>query len=214
MGTNEQTAVNVIKRMSDGAGYRGVIKNQTIAAKRDAEDILTQARFEADSILQNAAKEAERVLAEAHREGLERALTEFEKNLIEIREIRSNVLHNAERDLLTLAVRIAGKILGKELNSNKKAIIDIVSTALKNARQQEKVTIFVNPSDLGAVSGEREKFSSDEKIRLLDFVADPAVEAGGCVIETEVGKIDARLETQLKVIENALLGQADGGENS
>lgn len=211
MDREEQTAVNVIKRVSDGSGYRAVIKNQTLAARRDAEDIVTQARQEAETIIQNAIKEAELVLDEAYREGTERALTEFEKHLLDIREIRANVLLNAERDLLTLSVRIAEKILGKELTSNKKAVADIVSTALRNARQREKVTVFVNPSDLATVTSEGEKFSSNEKIRLLDFVADPSVPVGGCVIETEVGKIDARLETQFKVIENALLSQSDGG---
>lgn len=213
MDREEQTTVNVIKRVSDSAGYRGVIKNQTLAARRDAEDIVAEARQEADAIVQNAVREAEQVLDEAYREGIERSLAEFETHLIEIREIRSNVLQDAERDLLTLAVRIAEKILGKELTSNKKTITDIVSTALRNARQREKVTVFVNPADLGAITSEGEKFSSNERIRILDFVADPSVPAGGCVIETEVGKIDARLETQFKVIENALLSQSDGGEN-
>lgn len=205
--------VNVIKRVSDGVGYRGVIKNQTLAAKRDAEDIIAQARLEADTILQNAVKEAEVVLDEAYREGIEKSLTEFEKHLIEIREIRSNVMLDVERDLLSLSVRIAEKILGKELTSNNKTITDIVSTALRNARQREKVTVFVNPSDLATVTSEGEKYSSDERIRILDFVADPSVPAGGCVIETEVGKIDARLDTQFKAIENALLGQSDGRES-
>lgn len=213
MDREQQTNANVIKRVPDSAGYRGVIKNQTLAAQRDAEDILARARLEADMIVQNAVKKAERVLDEAYREGTERSLAEFEKHLIEIREIRSNVLRDAERDLLTLAVRIAEKILGNELTSNKKTITDIVSTALRNARQQEKVTVFVNPSDLGTVTTEVEKFSSAQKIRVLDFVADPSVPAGGCVIETEVGKIDARLETQFNVIEGALLGRSEGGEN-
>jgi type III secretion protein L len=213
MDLEEQTAVNVIKRAPDSAGYRGVIKNQTLAARRDAEDITAHARLEAETIIQNAAKEAERVLDEAYCEGIEKSLAEFERHLIAIREIRSNVLRDAERDLLTLSVRIAEKILGKELILNKKTIIDIVSTALRNARQREKVTVFVNPSDLGTVTSEGEKYLSEEKIRILDFVADPSVPAGGCVIETEVGKIDARLEIQFKVIENALLSQSDGGEN-
>lgn len=201
--------MNVIKRVSENSGYRGVIKNQTLAARRDAEEIVARARQEAEAIMQNAMREAEMVLDEAYREGTERALTEFEKHLFDIREARANVLSGSKRDLLTLSVRIAEKILGKELTSNKKAVSDIVSTALRNARQQEKVTVFVNPSDLATVSSEGERFSSNERIRLLDFVADPSVPAGGCVIETEVGKIDALLETQFKVIENALLSQLD-----
>lgn len=212
MESKERSAINVIKQMPDGGALRGVIKNQTIAARREADDILARARLEAEAIVENALEEAEGVRAHAYQEGIEKALAEFEKPLIEIREIRSNVLQSAERDLLALSVRIAEKILGKELSSNKKAITDIVATALRNARQMEKVTVFVNPADLGTVTGERDKFSSDARIRLLDFAADPAVPAGGCVIETEVGRIDARLETQFKVIEQALLSRSDSGE--
>lgn len=213
MELEEQTAANVIKRASNGTAYRGVIKNQTIAARHEAKEIVAQALLEAETIIQNAGAEAERVLAEAHREGLEKALSEFEQHLFEIREIRTNVLDDVERDLLKLSVRIAEKIIGKELAADKRTVTNIVSTALKHARQREKVTVSVNPSDLAAISEESEKFSSSERIRILDFVADPSVPAGGCVIETEVGKIDARLETQLKVIENALISQAAGGEN-
>ncbi len=210
-GTDQknETSVNVIKRVSGGAARSGVIKNQAIAATQVAEDILARARSEADSIINDAAIKAEQVLDEAYRKGIERSLAEFEKHLIEIREIRANVMRDTEQDLVTLAVRIAEKILGKELTLDKSAITEIVTTALRNARQRDVVTVFVNPTDLKTVTKERERYSSDERIRLLDFVADPAVPAGGCVIETEVGKIDARLETQFKVIESALLSQVD-----
>src|SRR3989337_3819563 len=107
MDRQEQTTVNVMKRVSDNAGNRGVIKNQTLAARRDAEDIVAQARKEAEAIIQNAVKKAELVLDKAYREGTERALTEFETDLIAIREIRSNVMADIERDPLSLPVLLA-----------------------------------------------------------------------------------------------------------
>lgn len=208
-----ESPVNVIKRVADGDVDRGVIKNQAIAARQAAEQIVARAQAEADAIVRDAKAESVRVLEEAYGEGLERALTEFEKDLFAIREVRENVMQGAEDDLIKLAVKIAEKIVGNELTSSKNAVVDIISTALKNARQREKVTVFVNPSDLKLVTAHAEKFSSEQKIRMLDFVADPTVDAGGCVIETEVGKIDAQLKTQLSVIENSLLNQAEGERN-
>ena len=214
MDAEKQAAMNLIKGISDGAGRRGVIKNQTIAARQEAEDIVSRARGEAESIVTDARGEAESIREAAHREGVERALAEFEDHLVDIREIRSNVLRDAERDLLKLSVRIAEKILGTELTTNKAAIGDIVSTALRNARQRETVTILVNPSDLETLNAVRGKLPPDPGVQFLDFVADPAVAAGGCVIETEVGKIDARLETQLKVIESSLLRRAEDDDEA
>ena len=41
--------------------------------------------------------------------------------------------------------------------------------------------------------------------RRIQVVADAAVAPGGCIIESVVGVIDARLETQLKCLEEILL---------
>ena len=110
MEREEQTIQNVVKRVSNGNGtngHRAVIKNQTIAAKQEADEIVAQARLEAETIIKNALTKSEEVLDDAYREGLEKALAEFEQHLIDVKEIRSKVLRDAERDLLTLSVRIA-----------------------------------------------------------------------------------------------------------
>jgi type III secretion protein L len=43
------------------------------------------------------------------------------------------------------------------------------------------------------------------KIQFLDVQADSRLSANGCVLETEIGVVDATLETQLKAIEKALI---------
>jgi type III secretion protein L len=48
----------------------------------------------------------------------------------------------------------------------------------------------------------------------VDIVPDPKVASGGCIIESEVGTVDARLETQLRALEKALLGQTERDENN
>jgi len=41
----------------------------------------------------------------------------------------------------------------------------------------------------------------------LDVTADPRMKSGDCILECELGVVDASLETQLKAIEHALLGK-------
>ena len=45
------------------------------------------------------------------------------------------------------------------------------------------------------------------RARALQFRTDDRVGRGGCVIETELATIDARLATQLEAIERALRGE-------
>lgn len=192
------------------SGTQKIIKNQIVAARAEAARILEEAEQTAAEIRSQALEEAENLRAEAYREGAENSLSEFEQSLIEAREVRERVWRETEKDLLRLAVRLAEKIVGREIKKDSKAIVDIVTVALQNARQQEKLTIRINPADLPEIEKETEKFSSSGRARFVDFVADPRVAAGGCLIESEVGTIDARLETQFRVLERALLSQSEG----
>jgi type III secretion protein L len=198
-----KTAVNA------GAKQR-VVKNQIVSAQREAARILEEAEKRAAEIHREALGEAENLKARAYREGTENALTEFERNLIETREIREKVWRDTEKDLLRLAVRLAERIVGREIEKDDATIIEIISTALQNARQQEKLTVRVNPKDLPAIERQAKNFASGGRIQYIDFVADPRVSSSGCLIESEVGTIDARLETQLRVLERALLSQSEG----
>jgi type III secretion protein L len=187
-----------------------IVKNQILAARAEAAQILEEAEAFAAEIRREALEETSILRERAYREGMEKSLAEFEQNLLEALEIRERVWRETERDLLRLAIRLAEKIIGREIETDKKTVTEMVAAALQNARQQEKLTVRVNPSDLSLIEEEREKFLPSTRARFIDFVADPRVSSGGCLIESEVGTIDARLETQLRVLERALLAQSEG----
>ena len=68
------------------------------------------------------------------------------------------------------------------------------------------VTIRVAPADEKAV---REGLASmlasvPGGASFLDVVPDARLERGACLLESELGVVDASLETQLKALENAL----------
>jgi type III secretion protein L len=214
MSQEMQSFGNLIKgdggKVLGGPGAKQkVVKNQIVSAQKEAARILEEAEDFAAEIRREARREAENLKSEAYAEGTENALTEFERNLVETREIRERVWRESEKDLLRLAVRLAERIVGREIEKDDRTIIEIISTALQNARQQEKLTVRVNPKDLPTIEKQTENFSSG-RIRFIDFVADPRVASSGCMIESEVGTIDARLETQLRVLERALLSQSEG----
>lgn len=216
MNQETSTQSNLIKtgarRAAASPAPAKIIKNQILSARAEAARIIEEAEEFAAEICREAEMKAEQLKDEAYREGTERALAEFEANLIEAREVRERVWRETEKDLLRLAVRLAEKIVGREIKKDAKTVVDIVSAALQNARQQEKLTVRVNPADLQLIEKERAGLAPSGRIQFVDFVADPRVATGGCLIESEVGTIDARLETQLRVLERALLSQSEGEE--
>jgi type III secretion protein L len=191
------------------APRRGAVVKRAVAESRaEARRILADAQREAEELRERAAAEAREMREAAYREGLETALAELNDALLEAQERRDAALAGAERDLLRLAVKLAEKIIGREIGRDDATLADIVSAALRNARQQESLTVRVNPSDLPRVQAHRERLDPSGRARFIDLVPDPRVGQGGCVIEGESGTVDARLDTQLRVLERALLARA------
>ena len=187
-----------------------VVKRAVVDARAEARRILADAAREAEETRGRAEREARELREAAYQEGHEEALAEMNQALLEAHERRDTALAGAERDVLRLAVKLAEKIIGREIERDDAALADIVSTALRHARQQESLTVRVNPADLPRVQAHRDRLDPSGRARFIDLVADPRVGTGGCVIEGESGTVDARLDTQLRVLERALLARVSG----
>ena len=199
----------IIKRGTAKTTLGGSItKKQIVDARAEARRIIADAQEDAAAIRTSAESFARESYETAYREGCEAALAEWNTLLLEARADRAQALAGVERDLLRLAVKIAEKILGHEIKRDRTAIVDIVATALRQARRNEMITIRVNPADLMVIEEQRQRLDRADREKYVDLVPDPRVTSGGCMIESESGAIDAQLETQFRVLERALLKRA------
>ncbi len=187
-----------------------VVKGQTVEARNEAASIVARAKAEADDIINRAETEAARIKEEAAAVGLEEGRNQGAAELSQVVAAASQRLAQIEAQvepqLKDLAIKIARKILGRELEFHPDGVVDIVKQALsEKARQRREIYLRVNPNDL--------QFIRENKADLLEVLSrakeigireDPEVERGGVVIETDAGTIDAQLETQLAVFEQVL----------
>jgi type III secretion protein L len=186
-----------------------LLKRAVIEANDEARIIVEKSESYAEELRQQVESEALELRESSYREGKEKALIEMTNLLLEAREIRDKTLSDTEQDILRLAIKLAEKIIGREIKTDKTTVVDIVSNALRNAKRQDKLTIRVSQTDYATVQDKFVELSQSSRTSYVDIVPDPRVSLGGCIIESEVGTIDARLETQLRVLEKALLGQTD-----
>jgi flagellar assembly protein FliH len=118
---------------------------------------------------------------------------------------RERFFARMEPELVRLAMSIAEKIIGQELELRPEAVLDIIRGAMKRLRDREELRISVNPRDVERVKEAREDLiSAVDGVKRIDIIEDRRVEAGGCVIESPNGTLDARLRTQLDEVGNAL----------
>lgn len=190
--------------------FGSLIKNQIISAEEKARQILEEAREDASDLVSVAENQAKDIQAAAYREGRDEAEKELIENLLAIKETRLRALQEVEQDVLRLSTKLAEKIIGREVQQDETTRGEIVLNALRQARQQEMLTVRVNAGDLPLVEQMRERIDSFGRAKSIDFIADQSVKEGGCIIESQSGTIDARLETQLRILENALLARIDG----
>ena len=105
--------------------------------------------------------------------------------------------------MVRLAVAIARKIIGAELETSPDTVVKIVREALSSGRRARQVSIKVPATDVARVRAGIPKLDLAASCEVDVIGGD--IEAGGCVIEMEFGIIDARLETQLRLIEQSLM---------
>jgi flagellar assembly protein FliH len=84
------------------------------------------------------------------------------------------------------------------------AVAAIVREVVARVKQEEAILVRLHPQDcallraLGADSGKALAFRAE-------LVADDKVALGGCIVETEGGLLDGRIETQIERLRGALL---------
>src|SRR4051812_19735250 len=97
-----------------------VLKATPTGVKREGRSLTVSEqpydpKVEAERILAEATKEAERLRTQAAAEGRERGLAAVTELLVAARASAARSQRNVETDLRTLAVRIAERILEREL---------------------------------------------------------------------------------------------------
>lgn len=183
-----------------------VVKREVYEATREARDIVALAQEKAKQLMEEAERDRETIRARARQEGLDQGLAEWNRVLTRSNERADELARNWEEKMLRLSVRVAEKIIGEQLRLHPDTIVDIVRQVLQGARPGRHLTIQVNEADAQQVRVRtdrlKENLSASSEIHV---VASPTIPPGGCVVESELGIIDARLETQLRCLEEVLI---------
>lgn len=203
--------------LDEMASKHSTIAGQTVV-KKSTQNLAEQQQ----SILQKAEKEAQEIKAKArallqqvndkiktaqekaYQEGREEGLASVTEILTRVKNEHEKMLENLEHEAVELVFEIAKKVIGDAFKTSKEAVLNMVKQAL-TASMGDKITILLHPDDY--------KELKDKKNYLLNYChgsqvlnLKPAqtVKKGACLIESELGSIEADLEIQLKAIQKAL----------
>ena len=150
------------------------------------------------------------------RQSVQPAIDTLETLLEDLALFRKKALRDLEAEIIALTMGVARKIVGQELEMRPELVVSIVKNALSQIESSGKIRIKLNPDDIELLNHSTANLEAE----LLDsaavaFESDPSIASGGCIIETDAGNIDARLETQFQAIDEtfqaALLKECSHG---
>ena len=174
------------------------------AAKSEAEEIISKAMSEAEAIKEQARSsgidEARVVAEESASDKVKEAVETLNQAVIE----RKKIIKDAESEILRLAIKVSEQIIKSEVLLHRDVCLNIVADAINKVSDREQVIVKVNREDLENIKKYKDRLAGVvDGIKSFSIVEDAGVEPGGCVIETNLGYIDARISTKIAAIEEA-----------
>jgi flagellar assembly protein FliH len=194
----------------------------TLAGAGGPQALAANAEAEARAIIAEAEALRDEMVREAWNEGFTQGLNDAAARMADAVTALEGLMAavGAELDALpdvlseettAVALEVAARIVRAELTVNPDRVLDVVRGAVRRATERERLLVHVNPVDLDLVrQAAPELMVRIGGIQRLDVVDDPRIPAGGCVVETPAGDVDARLGVQLQRLAEAL---ASGGDD-
>ncbi|NLY52514.1 MAG: hypothetical protein GX063_06345 [Firmicutes bacterium] len=148
---------------------------------------------------------AGKAAVEAEMQGKMAAIEEIAR---ECQELKGRIIARAERDIAVLSLAIAEKIIKQKIEDDPAITLSVIRDVTERVQNAEQLSIRVHPYVLEIIDSLSQK--GDEgtlggKTSDCRWIPDAGVEPGGCVVETEFGRLDARLETRFLSVSQSLL---------
>ena len=190
----------------DGAPFGGIPFAPPAASHADTSSIVhQQALDEAFSQGFDAGREAG---ATAERARIDAPLAALNALLGELREREARWIERLEENLCALAVAVGRQLFDAELEAAPAHTAVLVRRALTEFPIDQPILIRVNPVDLASITAHAVAEGGQVSVGRADaqWIPDPRIAIGGCVIEGRDRIVDGRVDTALERLYRKLTG--------
>ena len=199
---------------------REQIKDEMEKFRQESNREIERGKFEAEKLIKEAELRVSEIEHEAYKKGYEAGREEgYKEGQAEVMrlidrlgtivatavDIRDDIIKSSEKMMTEMILMIARKVIKDEIVERREIVINNIKESLKRVRDRDRIDIRVNFADLDMTTAHKDELiKMMESLKKVNIYEDSRVERGGCIIETDVGSIDARITTQLDTIEEAI----------
>jgi flagellar assembly protein FliH len=173
----------------------------------DVDSIVQQAKAKAAQIEREATQNAHALIQAEVEQEVVRTIDpwreQLSQTLHDLDGLRLSLVSQAEKEVARLAIEIAKKIVHREVSIDNDIVMTLARIGLSRMHNRVAATVHLHPDDLVYVEEHRSQLNATQSVQLVE---DQSVGRGGCLIQTEMGAVDARIEQQFAEIERAFIG--------
>jgi flagellar assembly protein FliH len=189
-------------------------------ARQDAERIRIDAKNAVETLMEEARANATAMESQAYEKGFEQGKKDGEalgRKAYEIQAERFSAVIDAIRHkgeellagyepvLVELVLNISKALVRHELTATPEVVCACLEQALAMAVKGMPIRVHLHPEDLELIQQVETPSNEETTGHILEFMADSSVERGGCLLETDMGVVDATLTTQWRTVSQVML---------
>ena len=177
-----------------------VMKAEDYATFLEAEQIINTAKEQAQQIVEQAKEAYEQEKQRGYQDGLDESKVDQADQMLKVVSRTINYLSDVEQTMADILLSGVKKIIG-EFDQETLAI-NLVRNALQHVRNEKQVSIRIPPSQYNMVKARLNEILTDYKgVGFVDLVADQRLSTGDCIMESEIGVVDASVDVQLRALQ-------------
>jgi len=185
-------------------------KAETILAEasKQAEEIVGKAKGEADSIRSKARQDGDLAAKREALQKLEGLISDLKTEINSLRTARTDFLKENLPGVMDFACAVAGKIMVSELATRPDSIAKRARALLERMPSGSPVTLSACPDDIEVIERYLHETDSTGDGIMPSLRSDPSMKPGDITLQSDSGRIDAKLLDALEEIGSLLNDQA------
>lgn len=168
----------------------------------DAQTLLEHAHSQAETIIAGAQAAFDAERERGYAEGREAALLDQAEKMIETVGRTVDYFANVESEMVELVMQSVRRVV--DGFDSRETVMAVVRNALAVVRNQKHMTLRLHPDEVDVVKARvNELLAAYPGVGYLDIIADARLVRGACILESEIGMVEASLDGQIEALRRA-----------
>ena len=179
-----------------------VLRAAEVAALGDADALIAAARAQAEAIVAGAQQAFDDERQRGYQDGVAEARMEQVEKMMDTVGRTVDYFAQVEQDMVALVMGAVRKIVDDF--DDEQRVLTVVKNALSVVRNQKQMTLRLHPSQVETVRGHvNDLLAAYPGVGYLDILADGRLQPDACILESEIGMVEASIEGQIAALQGA-----------